>query len=111
MTYEITAPTRHTGTIVGVHFSDGRAVLDAVAPAALAYFQRHPAYTVRTLPSGREGDGVQAPPERPAGNASKGAWRSYALTLGVDPELVDAAESRGDLIELVDAYDRQESTP
>lgn len=111
MQYTITAPIpAYNGAVAGVQFHNGTAVIDGVADrAALSYFQRHDAYGVvphagdPAPDPGPDGDGLKAPGK----NTSKKAWAEYALALGVDPDLVDAADNRDDLMVLVDAHEQE----
>lgn len=57
--FRITAPAKgHTGTVAGVHFSDGVAEVETLAAHVKAYFHRH-GHVVEEL-------GKHAEPEMPA---------------------------------------------
>ncbi|WKX70043.1 hypothetical protein [Streptomyces sp. XD-27] len=81
MRYEITAPSGREGTVAGIAFTAGRAVVEDPAAGVLLYFRRH-GFTVSRLdapeppPIGFTAD-PPAAPDKPVARA-RGKQRSSA---------------------------------
>lgn len=87
----------YSGSVGGVAFAGGVAVVDEDAFAAEVGYFRRTGYTVEDVVASPEPDGE--PGEMPKKSASTEAWRAYAVEHGMPQEEADGL-SRDQLVEL-----------
>jgi hypothetical protein len=92
----------YSGSVGGVHFANGQALVDDEAHAAEVGYFRRSGYTVEDAAEAApavEDDPEEPPAPKPAKNATTEAWRGWAVEHGGMPVEEADALSRDQLVE------------